>query len=83
MVLDEAPMGRLLATAHVLLVGVQHATGMWVLNGMRMKSYFSALKVEAADAAKFNGIEAALQDAQQLAVISPAGCLATYLPEAV
>ena len=61
LILDEAPMGRLLATEHVLLVGVEHVTGMWVLRGMRMKSYFSALKVEAADAAKFNGIEAALQ----------------------
>ena len=58
--LEEAPMGKLLKDEHVLLVGVQHVTGMWVLRGMRMKSYFTALRVEAADAAKFNGIEAAL-----------------------
>ena len=59
---------------------MQHVTGMWVLRGMRMTSYFAALRVEAADAAKFNGIEAALQDAQQLAVMSPAGCLAISRP---
>ena len=53
-------MGKLLKDEHALLVGVQHVTGMWVLRGMRMKSYFSALRVEATDAAKFNGIEAAL-----------------------
>ena len=47
---------------------------------MRMRSYFSALKVEAADAAKFGGMEGALQDAQQLAVGSPAGCLAAAKP---
>ena len=32
-------MGSLLANEHVLLVGVQHVTGMWVLRGMRMKAY--------------------------------------------
>ena len=80
-VLDEAPMGRLLANEHVLLVGVQHVTGMWVLRGMRMRTYFSAIKVETADAMKYGGLECALQDAQQLAVacvlpLPPAGCLA-------
>ena len=73
-------MGKLLKDEHVLLVGVQHVTGMWVLRGMRMKSYFAALRVKAADAAKFNGIEADLQDAQQLAIMSPAGCLAISRP---
>ena len=56
-VLDEAPIGRLLANEHVLLVGVQHVTGMWVLRGMRMKAYFSALKVDSTDAMKFGGLE--------------------------
>ena len=70
-VLDEAPMSKLLANAHVLLVGVQHVTGMWVLRGMQMKAYFSALKVEAASAHKFGGIANAMQDALQLAVASP------------
>ena len=74
-------MGSLLANEHVLLVGVQHVTGMWVLRGMRMRAYFSALKVEAADALKYGGLEGALQDAQQLAVGSPAGCLAAAKPK--
>ena len=74
-------MGSLLANEHVLLVGEQHVTGMWVLRGMRMKAYFSALKVEAADASKYGGLEGALHDAQQLAVGSPAGCLAAVKPK--
>ena len=32
-VLDEAPLGSLLPTEHVLLVAVQHVTGMWVMRG--------------------------------------------------
>ena len=46
-----------------------------------MRAYFSALKVEAADALKYGGMEAALQDAQQLAVGSSAGCLAAAKPK--
>ena len=61
-VLDEAPLGSLLPTEHVLLVAVQHVTGMWVIRGMRMKAYFAATKVEAADAAKFGSLGAALTD---------------------
>ena len=67
-VLDEAPLGSLLAYEHVLLVGVQHVTGMRVLRGMGMRAYFSALKIDPADATRFGGLEGALQDAQQLAV---------------
>ena len=59
-VLDEAPLGSLLPTEHVLLVAVQHVTGMWVLSVMRMKAYCAAIKVEAADAAKFGSLGAAL-----------------------
>ena len=69
-------MVSLLAREHVLLVGVQHVSGMWVLRGMRMGAYFSALKVEATEVAKFGSMKEALQDAQQLAVGSPASCLA-------
>ena len=60
-------MGKLLANAHVLLVGVQHVTGMWVPRGMRMKAYLSAIKIESADAMNFGGVECALQDAQHIA----------------
>ena len=55
-VLDEGPLGSLLPTERVLLVTVQHVTGMWILRGMRMKAYFAAIKVEAADAAKFGSL---------------------------
>ena len=40
-VLDEAPLvgqPACQSIEHVLLVGVQHVTGMWVLRGMRMKA---------------------------------------------
>jgi hypothetical protein len=80
-VVDEAPLGSLLPSEHVLLIGVQHVTGMWVLRGMRMRAYFSALKVEAADAIKYGGLQGALHDAQHLAVGSPAGCLAVGKPK--
>ena len=80
-VLDEAPLlGSLLPTEHVLLVAVQHVTGMWVIRGMRMKAYFAAIKVEAADAVKFGSLGAALTDAQHLAVGSPVGCIAVAKP---
>ena len=65
-VLDEAPMGSLLQNEHVLLVAVQHVTGMWVVRGMRMKAYFAAVKIEAADAVKYGSLMAALNDAQHL-----------------
>ena len=80
-VLDEAPLGSLLPTEHVLLVAVQHVTGMWVIRGMRMKAYFAATKAEAADAAKFGSLGAALTDAQHLAVGSPVGCIAVAKPK--
>ena len=59
LLLEEAPMGRLLDSEHVLLIGVQHVTGMWVLRALRkrMRQYFSALKVEQADADWCNGME--------------------------
>ena len=79
--LDEAPLGSLLPTEHVLLVAVQHVTGMWVIRGMRMKAYFAATKVEAADAVKFGSLGAALTDAQHLAVGSPVGCIAVAKPK--
>ena len=40
-VLDGAPMGSMLAKEHVLLVGVQHVSGMWVLRGMGSLRYGS------------------------------------------
>ena len=36
-------MGRLLANEHVLLVGVQHVTGMWVLRGKVFLFYLPSL----------------------------------------
>ena len=70
-------MGSLLAKELLLplLVGVQHVSGMWVLRGMRMGAYLSAIKVEATEVVRFGGLKEALQDAQQLAVGSPADCL--------
>ena len=79
-VLDEAPMGSLLPKEHVLLVAVQHVNGTWVLRGMRMGAYFSAIRVEATDAAKYGSVKAALLDAQQLAVGIPAGSVALAKP---
>ena len=71
-------MGKLLDSEHVLLIGVQHVTGMWVLRALRMRQYFLALKVEQADAERCNAMENALKDAQQLAVDSPSECLAVH-----
>ena len=79
--MSKAPLGSLLPTEHVLLVAVQHVTGMWVIRGMRMKAYFAATKVEAADAVKFGSPGAALTDAQHLAVGSPVGCIAVAKPK--
>ena len=79
-VLAEAPLPTLLKEEHVLLVAVQHVTGMWVIRGMRMKAYFAAVKLEKSDAANFGSIGNALTDAQQLAVSSPAGCVAVAKP---
>jgi hypothetical protein len=62
-VLDEAPIGSLLQYEHVLLVVVQHVTGMWVVRGVRMKAYFAAVKIEAADALKYGSLLAAHNDA--------------------
>ena len=62
-------------------MAVQHVTGMWVLRGMRMKAYFSAIKVETADAAKYGSLGAALIDAQHLVVGSPVGCVAIAKPK--
>ena len=64
-------MGSLLQYEHVLLVAVQHVTGMWVVRGMRMKAYFAAVKIEAADALKYGSLMAAHNDAQHLVVGSP------------
>ena len=74
-VLAEAPMPSLLPTEHVLLVAVQHVTGMWVLRGMRMKAYFAVIMLEKRDAAKFGSMQSAYNDAQHRAVSSPAGCV--------
>ena len=63
--LDEAPVGSLLPREHVLLVAVQRVDGLWVLRGMRIGAYFSAIKVEAADAVKYGSANAAVLDAQQ------------------
>ena len=62
-----ANMGSLLPKEHVLLVGVQHMSGMWVLRGMRMGAYVTALKVEAHEVGRCGSLKQALQDAQQLA----------------
>ena len=61
-------MGSLLAKEHVLLVGVQHVSGMWVLRGMRMGAYVAALRIVAREVGRCGSLKQALQDAQQLAV---------------
>ena len=60
-------MGSLLAKEHVLLVGVQHVSGMWVLRGMRMGAYVAALRIVAREVGRCGSLKQALQDAQQLA----------------
>ena len=72
-ILNGAPMGSLLAKEHVLLVGVQHVSGMWVLRGMRMGAYVAALRIEAHEVGRCGSLKQALQDAQQLAVGFPNG----------
>ena len=66
-------MGSLLAKEHVLLVGVQHVSGMWVLRGMLMGAYVAALRIEAHEVGRCGSLKQALQDAQQLAVGFPNG----------
>ena len=65
-VLDEAPVGSLLPYEHVLLVAVQRVDGLWVLRGMRIAAYFSAMKAENEDAVKHGSARQALLDAQQM-----------------
>jgi hypothetical protein len=56
-VLAEAPLPSILQTEHVLLVAVQHVTGMWVLRGMRMKAYLEAVMLEKKDSTRLGGIQ--------------------------
>jgi hypothetical protein len=81
--LDEAPVGSLLPREHVLLVAVQRTDGLWVLRGMRIGAYFSAIKVKATDVVKYGSADAAVLDAQQLAVGIPDGNVATAKPRRV
>jgi hypothetical protein len=81
--LDEAPVGSLLPKEHVLLVAVQHVDGLWVLRGMRIGAYFSAIKVEAADVVKYGSVNAAVLDAQQLTVGMLDGNVATAKPRRI
>ena len=74
-VLGEAPLPSLLKDEHVLLIAVQHVTGMWVIRGMRMIGVLCGAQDRKSDAVKYGSEGNALADAQQLAVGSPAGCL--------
>ena len=61
-------------------LAVQRVDGLWVLRGMRIGAYFSAIKVEAADAVKYGSVNAAVLDAQQMTVGIPDGNVATAKP---
>ena len=82
-VLDEAPVGSLLPHEHVLLVAVQRVDGLWVLRGMRIAAYFSAMKAENEDAVKHGSAKQALLDAQQMVGGMPSGNVATAKPRRV
>ena len=75
-VLAEAPLPSILQAEHVLLVAVQHVTGMWVLRGMRMKAYIDAVMLEKRDTARWGGMQNAHNEAQLQAV----GSLADGMP---
>jgi hypothetical protein len=81
--LEEAPAGSLLPKEHVLLVAVQRVDGLWVLRGMRIGAYFSAIKVEAADGVKYGSAHAAVLDAQRVTVGIPDGNVATAKPRRI
>ena len=81
--LDEAPVGSLLHEEHVLLVAVQRVDGVWVLRGMRIGAYFSAMMVEAADVAKYGSAKLAVLNAQQMAVGMPSENVATAKPRRI
>ena len=81
--LDEAPVGSLLPYEHVLLVAVQRVDGLWVLRGMRIGAYFSAMRVENEDAVKHGSAKQAVLDAQQMVGDMPSGNVATAKPRRI
>jgi hypothetical protein len=82
-VLDEAPVGSLLPYEHVLLVAVQRVDGLWVLRGMRIAAYFSAMKAENEDVLKHGSAKQAVLEAQQVVGDMPSGNVATAKPRRI
>jgi hypothetical protein len=73
-------VGSLLPYEHELLVAVQRVDGLWVLRGMRIAAYFSAMKAENEDVLKHGSAKQAVLEAQQVVGDVPSGNVATAKP---